>query len=90
MSGNPETSPNIATPSERGTIHSKDHSLSPRRSTRGVVWAIRVCGDSPYRICALKREKSLRDVGLDERYTACFSDKRDELEGEETSDPLLE
>ena len=89
MGRNPETTPDIATPSERGTIHSKDRSLAPRRTAGGVACAVRVCGDSPYRICALEREKSLRDVGLDERYTARFSDKRDELEDGETDDLLL-
>ena len=89
MGGNPETTPDIATPSKRGTIHSKDSSLAPRRTAGGVVCAVRVCGDSPYRICALEREKCLRDVGFDERYTTCFSDERDELEDRETDDLLL-
>ena len=87
MSGNPETTPDIAAPSERSTIHSEDRSLTTRRTSRGMIWAIRVCGDSPYRVRALEREKSLWDVGLDERYTASFSDKRDELDGIERANP---
>ena len=89
MSGNPETTPDIATPSKRGTIHSEDRSLAARRTSRGMIWAIRVCADSPHRVRTLEREKRLGDIGLDERYTACFSDKRDELEDIKTSDNLL-
>jgi hypothetical protein len=80
VSGNPETTADVAAPPEGGTIHGKDHSLAARRTPWRVVYAVRVRGDSPYRIRALEREEGLWDVGLDERYTACFSDKCDELE----------
>jgi len=90
VSGNPKTAPNVAAPSKSGTIHSEDRRLAARRTSRGMIWAIRVCGDSPYRVRALEREQSLGDIGLDERYTARFSDERDELEDIKTSDPLLE
>ena len=87
MSGNPKATPNVATPSKRRAIHGKDRSLAARGTAWGVICAVRVCGDSPYRVRTLEREKSLRDVRLDERYTARFSDKRDELE--EMNDPML-
>lgn len=47
-----------------------------------MVRAVRVFGNSPYRISTLKREKSLGNVSLDERYAACFSGERHELEVE--------
>ena len=80
MRWNPETTANIATPPERGTIHGKDHSFAARRTTRRVVYAVRVRGDPPHRIRTLERKKGLWDIGLDERYTTCLSDKCDELE----------
>ena len=79
VSGNPETTADIATPPKSGSIHSKDRSLPSGGTTWRVVCTIRVCGDSPYRVRALEREKSLGNVGLDERYTTRFSYKRDEL-----------
>ena len=87
MSGNPETAPNVAAPPKRSTIHSEDHSLAAGRTTRGVIYAVRVRGDSPHWIRALKGEKGLRDVGLDERYSACFPYECDELDDVKTSDP---
>ena len=92
VGGNPETTPNVATPPKRGAVHSKDRCLSARRAAWGMVCAVRVRGGSPYRIRALEREESLRDVGLDERYSTCFPNKRDELEDVdiEISDLLLE
>ena len=88
--GNPKTASNITTPPKRGTIHHKGRRLTTGRTARCVYCTVRVRGDSPYRIRALEREEILRDVGLDERYVACFLDKRDRLEDTETSDPLLE
>ena len=84
VSGNPETTADIAAPPKSGTIHSKDRSFPAGGTARCVVCAIRVCGDSPYRVRALEREKSLGNVGFDERYTTCFSYKRDELEAIES------
>ena len=80
MRWNPETTADVATPPEHGTIHGKDHSFAARRTPWRVVHAVRVRGDPPYRIRTLERKEGLWDVGLDERYTACFSDKCDELE----------
>ena len=79
VSGNPETTANVATPPKRGTIHSKDRRLAARRTAGRVVCAVWIQGDSPYRIRAFEGEKSLRDISLDERYTAYFSNKCDEL-----------
>lgn len=83
VSGNPETAGDVATPPKRRTIHSKDRRLAARGTARRVMLAVWIRRDSPYRIRALEREKSLRNVGLDERYPACFSDKRDELESQD-------
>src|SRR5579872_3884259 len=76
----PQTAANVTSPSKRGTIHSKDRSLSTRGATRSVVCTIRVRGNSPYRVCTLEGEECLRDVCLDERYTTRFSDKSNKLE----------
>lgn len=90
VSGNPETSPNVTTPPERSAIHGKDRSLAAGRTARRVGYAVRVRGDSPYRIRTLECEETLRDVGLDERYATCFPDECDELEDIEISDSLSE
>jgi len=87
VSRDPEATTSIASPPKRGTIHCKDRRLAARRTAWCVVYAVRVCGDSPYWIRALEREKSLRDVGLDERYPARFPYKFDELDIVKTSDP---
>ena len=89
VSRNSETTTKIATPPKHGTIHSKDRSLATRRTAWCVLCAVRVCRDSPYWIRTLEREKSLRDVGLDERYSARFSYKFDELDNTETSDLVV-
>lgn len=90
VSGHPETTGNVATPPKCGPIHGEDRSLAARRTARGVVWAIWVCGNPPYRTRALEREESLRDVGFDEWYAACFSDESEELEdAADTRDPLV-
>src|SRR5882757_8972044 len=89
VSRDPETTADIAAPSKRGAIHSENRSLPAGRTPRRVICAVRICGGSPYRVRALKREKSLWYVGLHERYTACLSDKFDELNVNNTSDPLV-
>ena len=89
VSRNPETTANVATPPECSTIHGKDRSLAAGRTTRRVVRAVRVRGDSPYRIRTLEREKSLWNVCLDERYTARFPNEPDELKVKNTGGPLV-
>lgn len=79
VSRNPETTTDVVTPPKRCTIHSEDRGLAAGRTTRCVVRAVWVFGDTPYRIRTFKREECLGNVGLDERYATGFSDELNNL-----------